>query len=552
MNRQLDLFIRALCLTAFLIALHAAPARPQEAPHEVAVFVDRAILAYDDKQYEQALKELQEALRLDPNNVDALYYQGLVYIGLNRNTDAQVSLETARGLRPEDLDIAFQLGVHYFNQEQFDRAEPLLRQVHKAQPRRQNSGYYLGSIEYRKKNYREAVELFRATVPSDDNFAQLSRFYSGLAMGNLGFAREARNEIEEAMRLQPASPLTAPAQRFGEVLQSAADRERFFSGEMRFGVYYDTNVPVVPNASSDLVGQTIRGDSGRRKSEGELATVNLSYMWLRNLDWEGTVSYRFLQTYNNHLTEFNNQSHTPTLGLTYKSTMLDMPYFAGMQWTYDFITLGNRRYSERSIVNPYFSLQENSGNLTNLQFRFQAKNFFDDQAVIQRGSPVGRSEIRDALNYMVGLLHVFLFDQGRHNIKVGYQFDTDRAEGKNWDYRGHRLLVGGLYTLPWGAARLRYDLDYDWRFHPHKNSLIPVPGFIKRRTDNEPVHLFSLAKDFVVDFSKSFSISSCDAAKDPKCSFTISLEYLFDRNHSNLKPYDYERQVVTTSLAWRF
>ena len=552
MKRQLDFLIRVLCLTVFLAGFPALVLRAQEAPHEVVVFVDRAILAYDGKQYEQALKELQEALRLDPDSADALYYQGLVYIGLNRNADAQASLEKARGLRPEDVDIAFQLGVHYFNQQQFDRAEPPLRQVYKAEPRRRNIGYYLGLIEFRKKNYRAAVDLFRATVPSDDNFAQLSRFYSGLAMGNLGFAREARNEIEEAMRLQPASPLTAPAQRFGEVLQSAADRERFFHGEIKFGVYYDTNVPVVPNASSDLVAQTIRGDQGRRKSEGELATMNLSYMWLRTLDWEGTVSYRFLQTYNNHLTEFNTQSHTPTLGLTYKSATLGMPYFAGMQWTYDFITLGNRRYTERWIVNPYFSLQENSGNLTNLQFRFQAKNFFDDQAVTQ-GSPVGRSEIRDALNYMVGLLHVFLFDQGRHSIKVGYQFDTDRAEGKNWDYRGHRLLIGGLYTLPWGAARLRYDLDYHWRFHPHKNSLLPVDamGTVRRR-DNEPVHLVSIAKDFVFDFSKSFSLSSCDAAKDPKCSFTVSLEYLFDRNRSNLKPYDYERHVVTTSLAWRF
>ncbi len=552
MNRQLGFFIAALCLTIFPSGFHAPVARAQDTPHEVGIFVDRAVLAYEEKQYDGALKELQEALRLDPNNVDALYYQGLVFIGLERNAEAQAALEKARELRPDDPDVAFQLGVHYFNQQQFDRAEPPLRQVYRGEPRRQNIGYYLGLIEYRKKKYREAVELFRATVPSDENFAQLSRFYSGLAMANLGFAREARNEIEEATRLQPASPLTSPAQRFGEVLQTAADRERFFYGELKFGVFYDTNVPVVPNASSDLVAQTIRGTEGRRKSEGEMATLNLSYTWLRTLDWEGTIAYRFFQTYNNHLTEFNNQSHTPTFGLTYRSSMLDMPYFAGLQATYDFITLGNKRYTERWIVNPYFSLQENSGNLTNLQFRFQAKNFFDDRAVTQV-PPVGKSEIRDALNYMVGLLHFFLFEQGRHNIKLGYQLDTDQARGDNWDYWGHRLLVGGLYTLPWQDIRLRYDLDYQWRFHTHKNSLIPVPGFLKRRRDNEPVQLVSIAKDFVVDSSKSFSFSSCDAAKDPvKCSFTVSLDYLFDRNQSNLKPYDYNRHVVTTSLAWRF
>ena len=133
MNRQLDRIIGALRLAVFLFGVFSSVARAQEAPHEVAVFVDRAVLAYEDKQYEQALKELAEALRLAPDDVDALYYQGLVYIGLDRNAEAQQSLEKARTLRPGDLDVAFQLGVHYFNQQQFDRAEPLLRQVYKAE-----------------------------------------------------------------------------------------------------------------------------------------------------------------------------------------------------------------------------------------------------------------------------------------------------------------------------------------------------------------------------------------------------------------------------------
>ena len=552
MRRQLVFYIGTLSLTALLIGFSPFAVCAQEPPHEVTIFVDRAMLAYDEKQYEQALKELQEALRLDPNDVDALYYQGLVYMALERNAEAQASLEKARALRPEDLDIVFQLGVHYFNQQQFDRAEPLMRQVYKAEPRRPNIGYYLGLIEFRKKNYREAVNLFRAAVPSDDNFAQLTRFYSGLAMSGLGLAREAKAEMDEALRLQPASPLTTPAQRLGETLRSAAERERFFRGELRFGVFYDTNVPVVPNVSSDRTAQTIRRDQGRRRSEGELATLNLSYTLLRTLDWEGTIAYRVLQTYNNHLTEFNSQSHTPTIGFTYNRnfspgiSVLGMPYSAGLQFTYDFNTLANTRFTQRWIANPYVSLQENSWNLTNLQFRLSVKDFFNDREV-------SRPEVEDALNYMVGALHFFVFDQGRHNIKLGYQWDTDKAEGEDWDYRGNRLLFGGQYTLSWGDVRLRYDLDYHWRFHTHKHTLSPTNAMgTTRRRDREAIHTFTMAKDFRLDFAKSFAFVGCDATKDPKCSFTISLDYLFDHNHSNLMPYDYDRHVVTTNLFWRF
>lgn len=502
-----------------------------EAAIQAGVFVDRAVVAYGEKRFDEALKELQEAIRLNPESVDALYYQGLVYAALNRPAEAQAALEKARDLRSTDLDVAFQLGVLFFNQQQYEKAEPLLRQVYQTEPTRPNIGYYLGFIEYRKKNYREALALLRGNVPSDDNFAQLTRFYSGLAMSAMGFPREARAEIEEALRLQPVSPLTAPAQRFGEILGRAAEREVFFRGDVRLGVFYDTNVPVVPDSSIDVTALTIRQGQRKRKSEGQLASLNLDYTWLKTPEWEGNVSHRFLQTYNDHLTEFNTQSNTPTVGIVRRGSMPsafgDLPYVAGAQLTYDFIMLGNARFSQRWVVNPYLTLLENSWNLTTLQYRFQWKDFANDRDVV-------RKEVRDAKNYMVGPLHFFIFEQGRHFAKLGYQFDVELAEGRNWRYRGHRVLVGGQYTLPWWDARLRYDLDFHWRFHSKRHSLLPTNATdTVKRTDREPLHLISISKDFWTDF-------------------TAAVEYLFDNNKSNLAANDYNRHVVTTSLAWRF
>jgi tetratricopeptide (TPR) repeat protein len=498
---------------------------------ETTVRIDRAVVAYDAKQYEAALAELQEVLKLEPENVEALYYQGIVFISLKRLPEAQTALEKARSLRPQNNDIAFQLGVLYFNREAYERAEPPLHEVFQIDPRRENLGYYLGFIEYRKKNYREALRFFEANVPSDSSFAQLTKFYSGLATSSLGFPREGQAQIEQALRLQPLSPLTAPAQRFGEILQSAAQREKFFNGELRLGVFYDTNVPVVPTSSSDIVAQAIQENQPRRKSEGELASVNLSYTWLRKLDWEGTVSYRFLQTYNNHLTEFNTQDHTPNVGIAYRSSVAEMPLMLGSQFSYDFITLGNKRFSQRWILNPYLTLVENQSagvsNSTTLQFRLQAKDFFNDRNV-------SRAEVRDAVNYAVGPVHFVVFEEGRHYLKLGYHFDYDKAEGEDWTYAGHRLLAGGQYTLPWWDLRLRYDVDVHWRSHKYKHSLLPATATdtVKRR-DSEPVQVVGVSKDFLTNF-------------------TAAIEYLFDRNNSNLAPFTYKRNVITTSVTWRF
>jgi len=519
-----------IILISLLCIVLATSLAQAQIPTDAVVHIDRAVIAYDAKQYDAALSELQEALRVDPSNVEALYYLGIVYLSLNRQADGQAALEQALTLRPGNADISFQLGVLYFNQQNYEKAEPLLRQVHRVDPDRQNLGYYLGFIEYRKKNYREAISFLQANKPSDDNFAQVARFYTGLAMTALGLPRQGQAEISEALRLQPVSPLTTPAQRFGEVLQTAAERERFFHGELRVGVFYDTNVPVVPTSGSDLLAQAVQ--SGRRASEGELASLNLSYTWLKSLDWEGAVAYHFLQTYNNHLTEFNTQDHTPNITVAYRSAVAGMPLIFGSQGAYDFITLGNSKFSQRWIVNPYATLVENQNsnfaNSTTLQFRFQAKDFFNHHPL---SVP---EESRDAFNYMVGPTHFVLFDEGRHYVKLGYQYDFDDAKGNDWTYSGNRLVTGAQYTLPWGDVRLRYDLDFHWRSHKYDDRLVhELTQKSVKRQDREPIHLFSVSKDFLKDF-------------------TGSLEYLFDDNRSNLDLYTYKRHVVTTSLTWRF
>jgi len=555
LNFFIAMFCGVLSLPQFSTAYAQAP-RSEEL--EAAVYIDRAVLAYGEKRFDAALKELQEALRLHPQSVDALYYQGLVYSASDRPGDARASFEKARGIRPADADVAFQLAVLHFAQKEYEEAEPLLRQAYQTDPRRPNIGYYLGFIEYRKKNYREALNLLRANVPSDDNFAQLAGFYTGLASAALGFPGEARAEIEQALRLQPVSPLVAPLQRFGEILQQAEREEKFFRGELRLGVFYDTNVPVVPGSSSDITASTIRQDSRRRKSEGELASLDLAYTWLKTLDWTGDVSYRFLQTYNNRLTEFNAQSHTPTLNIANRgsvpSAFGQLPYDAGLQLAYDYISLGNSPFSQRIIVTPYITLEDNRGkitladqtfdfaNLTTLQFRFQLKDFAGDNEVVRR-------EVRDAKNYMIGPAHIFLLDGGRHYVRLGYQFDAELAEGENWSYRGHRLVAGFQFTIPEVDIRFRYDVDYHLRDYQRKHSLQPptAPNTIKRR-DREPLHQVGIAKDFVPDFLKTVFFCGANGG----CSIGVALEYLYDRTRSNLPVFQYSRHVVTTSMALRF
>ncbi len=508
---------------AGLLSLRAAgPAVAQQS--EADVYVAQAALAYDDRHYDEALRLLQEALQIDPNHVEALYYTGLVHLAQRRPDLAVEALEKARAKAPEDLSVLFQLGVAYFVQEQYDKAEPLLARVLSERPRTDGLGYYVGFMRYRKKDYQGAVRAFDAGAAADPNIQQLTRFYKGLALAILGLPERAAAEVEEALRLQPTSSLTGPAERLRDTILAARERERRFRAELRLGVFYDTNVPVLPEPSHDPTAESIR--IGKRKSPGELAAARFDYSWLRTGPWEATVGYTFFQTRNVDLPKFDIQNHLFSTAGFYRGAVAAIPYQLGLQYAYDFLTLGSDLFLKRHSATLSGTLVENSFNLTTLQARLQAKDFATDPDI--------RQEVRDANNWMVGFLHLFRFQEDRHFIKVGYQFDVENADGRNFRYHGHRYLGGGQYTLPWGETRLVYDMDLHLRNYRQPHTLLPIVNpETKERVDNELTHTVRIEQPL-----------------PPRLTLAAEVQVIIAR--SNLPVFSFNRNVYSLTLAWQF
>jgi len=495
-------------------------------PTEADVYVDRGILAYDDRRFEEAHDALQEALRLDPKNVNALYYLGLTQVGLNRLPAAQHSLEQAQALVPGDLDVTFQLGVVAFNQQEYERAETLLRRISAAEPARPNLGYYLGFLEYRKQNHREALRLLQANVPSDATFAQLGRFYAGMALTALGFSGAARAEIEEAIRLQPISPLAGPAERFRDVLGAAAKAQRNYRIDVKAGFFYDDNVAAVPNQTADLLVQSARDQDQR--STGELLFARFEYQPIRTPDWDATLSYSLMQNIYNDVSHFNSQTHNLAAAVAYKTALAQRPSVWGLSVLYDYGSLDDRNYYNRYAVVPNGTVVWNAMHVSQATLGFTVKDFMHEKTLVTT------ADSRDAENYLLGLTHYVQFDGGRHYLKLGYQFDYEAADGSNWCYRGNRLLAGASVTLPW-EVKLRYDFDAHFRDYRNPHTYLPLGAVppTPRRRDIDMNHMVSLYREFPGNL-------------------TLALEYLRNADESNLEVYDYVRNVVTLNISWRY
>jgi tetratricopeptide (TPR) repeat protein len=501
----------------------AAPAGAQ--PTEADIFVAEALLAIEERDYATGLARARQALAVEPEHAEALYYAGVALLALQQPAEAVTFLERARQKAPGDPPVAYQLALAYIALGQHDRATPLMETVYARQPDLDSAGYYTGYLRYRKQDYRGALQAFRTGQTTDPNVAQLTRYYTGLSLASLGLTEQALAEVEDALRQQPVSPITTTAERLRDSLSAQRGRGERLRIELRAGVFYDSNVPVQPHSSDDVLAQALR--TGDRNSFGELLGARVEYDWFRSGPWESTVGYSFFTTYNNDLPDFNVIDNVVTLGLRHRGSLLDMPFQWGVLYGYEFLLLDEEELLQRHSLTLHGTLVESDRNLTVGLLRVERKDFQESGLVVA-------AEEQSGFNTMAGLVHYFRFAQDRHHLKLGYQFDVDSTDGDNYDYHGHRLLAGALYTLPWGGVRLSYDFSVHLRDYRSAHTLLPAaaPGTVERR-DREVNHLLR------VEVPLPYNL-------------TLAADYLRIDADSNLASFDYSRDVVSVSLSWQY
>lgn len=549
--------------TLILLALVAAPNvwAQQAAPRvssRAEVQFNLGVADYEQRNYEEALKEFLDALQEDPLSVDILYYTGLTLNALGRYSEALPYLQKAAAQEPENVGVRQELGHALFGLERYVDALPHLQFAFDKDPTRESLGYFLGFIYFQRKDCPKALEYFIRNASDDPKMVQLNQYHTALCHQILGATEEAKAEFSEAARIEPTSPLALAARKVLESLTLAARPPvRRLRVQVTVGGQYDTNVAVAPTNEISGLFLTTKPEGGRRKKDslGILASARLEYAYFMAEKSEATVFGSVYQTVNfknvrqtqpirpNESTgNFNIEDYTVGLGYTNQGQVAKLPYQTGTQVAYDYLFLSapskppvEAQLLQRITGLAYLTVQEDKANLSSLSYRIQAKDFFRDPvSPFDIAAPsTSNAENRDGINNMVGAAHYFQFDGGKNFLKVGYQFDNEDTRGADFSYFGNKPLAGFGLSLPWN-----FRLSFDWEFHArtYKNTNQVFPdrqGNARRRVDHENIFLTSLSRPIVNNV-------------------TASLDYLFDQNQSNLAIFEYRRHVITLSLTWRY
>jgi len=207
------------------------------------------------------------------------------------------------------------------------------------------------------------------------------------------------------------------------------------------------------------------------------------------------------------------------LNLLKRGSIGTMPYNFRINYAYDYLLSDYHYFLQRHTLRPIFILMESQKNLSVLQYAFQVKEFGEN--------PLFHEDNRDAVNHEVGFTHFLRFKDAKHYIKAGYFYDKEFAEGDNWDYGGNKFIAGFQYTFP---KDIMLNVDYEYKKVRYKNDNI---YFDKKRQDIDRGVMVALSKDIAKNL-------------------TVSLEYMRRDNSSNIALYDYEKNLYSVGVSWRW
>ncbi len=154
------------------------------------------------EQPEQAVTYLEAATNLDGTKSDYWYQRGTCELQLKRYDSAKISLDKTLELQPKHADAHYRKGLIAETQAKPKDAARSYGESVQLDPRKPHAYYNLGDLYFRNHKLKEAEQVFKNGTENNPNHPEL---HHGLGLTYLTLKRneEALVEFQEAVRLRP-------------------------------------------------------------------------------------------------------------------------------------------------------------------------------------------------------------------------------------------------------------------------------------------------------------------------------------------------------------
>jgi tetratricopeptide (TPR) repeat protein len=393
---------------------------------------------------------------------------------------AEEAFRSALAINPESHDALLHLGIVLSRQGKRKEAESYLKQALLRDPSDPLTNLEIGKLYQRERVFSEAADFYESVTslaPDSD------------------YAREAARLIKDIDR---------------KIKEMESRKLKRWALGISLGVQYDSNV-ILGSDEVELPEGISRMDDFRA-----ITTVAGSYRAFEMKKFRSSIGYSFYQSLHLELSRFNVQAHSAKAAASYD--MLGNVRLKG-SYSFDYIFVGSRKYSQAHNVSPAILIAEGKGFLTMVEYKLTANDFEDSDRFATNSERTGDTHI-------VGVSQLVPIT-GSLRLKGGYSYRDTSAEAPYQEYDGNTVFLLLLFNLPYEA---RGNLYGEYFVKDYKSDH-PTSG--SPREDDMQTYSVSLSRDLLSWLG-------------------ISVSYLYIRNDSNITDFDYDRSIAGTVLTARF
>lgn len=157
---------------------------------------------YANHLYESAAQNFQQALILDPKDINSLNNLGYAYVNLNKFDDAFKIFSEVLALDSNYVVALIGQGIIFYKNKKYEQAIDEYKKVSEIDPTNKKVNYYLGQSYYADGEYNEAIRILEKASAEGPYFVD-SLYYLGLTHQEIGETDKAIEIFQSALKIAP-------------------------------------------------------------------------------------------------------------------------------------------------------------------------------------------------------------------------------------------------------------------------------------------------------------------------------------------------------------
>lgn len=443
---------------------------------------DNALIAYQKQNFKEASRLYEEAIALDPENDEFYYRYGVSLYKVNNYNKSLSVLSIAEGGEQDPVEHKYYVALNHLKLNELDKALSEFKEIRDEDDKALSpiAAFYAGNLELNSKSFKTARENFQYVLDKSSD-PKLDK--------------EAELKLEEVDRLES----------FYE------SQKEVFKYSLSVGPQYDGNVLNV--ATQNLATNT----EAYRLQYG----ASLTYHVYRTLSSLYSLQFDINDMYSvdkNFKSDSTIQSADPlTMGvkvpMNHQWKLFSKDFSSNIAPYITTLSMSSEGGSRKQIMSSQgFGADVSWAQSKSWSHVIKADYIMDNSSLEVSTPEDNQSAKRTTLGY--SLIKV-LDDKASKSLMGDLNYIQNKSDGTNNNF--NKTILGLTYSFPWsktykGASKLEYtDLKYP---------------------DNS-----NLRKD-------SITVASLSAVKDLNKNKSLSFNFAYNLNSSNVDSYKYNKIVL--------